>query len=180
MNQCLHCGLPAKKLYCSLSCSNKSRTAKNEANYKLNPKICICCSNPIPYQAHSVNIYCSHSCAATINNKIPKRKKITKEKLDNSLHSQAFERFKLGMVTTRHTIRRCLQETAGNHCAICGQPPEWMNKPLTLIVDHIDGNAGNNKPGNLRLLCPHCNSQTPTFCGRNKGNGRQSRGLPKN
>ena len=178
MNECLYCKSPAEKLYCSLSCSNRSRTAKNEARYNLNPKLCICCFAPIPYQTHSVNIYCSHSCAARINNKIPKRKKIVKEKVDNSLHTQAMKRFQLGMVKDRNTIRKCLQETVGVYCSICNQPPEWMGKPLTMIVDHIDGNAGNNMPENLRLLCPHCNSQTPTFSGRNKGNGRKARGLP--
>lgn len=39
----------------------------------------------------------------------------------------------------------------------------WLNKPIPLEVDHIDGNHSNNNLSNLRLLCPNCHSLTPTF-----------------
>ena len=42
-------------------------------------------------------------------------------------------------------------------------------------LDHIDGNRTNHKLENLRMLCPNCHSQTSTYKGRNKGNGRHSR-----
>jgi hypothetical protein len=39
---------------------------------------------------------------------------------------------------------------------------------MSLVLDHINGvNDDDYTPSNLRLLCPNCNSQTPTFCGRN-------------
>jgi hypothetical protein len=57
-----------------------------------------------------------------------------------------------------------------NTCAICGQLPEWHGKPLVLVIDHINGINNDNRLENLRILCPHCNSQQDTFCGRkNKG-----------
>jgi hypothetical protein len=40
--------------------------------------------------------------------------------------------------------------------------PMWNGKPITLIVDHIDGCRHNNCLENLRLLCPNCNIQQPT------------------
>jgi 5-methylcytosine-specific restriction endonuclease McrA len=83
----------------------------------------------------------------------------------------------LGLLVHRRALRRCLLQIKGNQCETCKQSGIWNNQPLTLVVDHIDGNAGNNLPSNLRLLCPNCNSQTPTFCGRNLGKGRGSRGL---
>lgn len=52
-------------------------------------------------------------------------------------------------------------------CAICGQPRIWNEKELVLQVDHIDGNPKNNKPSNLRFVCPNCHTQTKTF-GRKK------------
>ena len=55
-------------------------------------------------------------------------------------------------------------------CAECGLLPEWNGKPLTLQVDHIDGDRFNNVLENLRFLCPNCHAQTETF-GRTKGTG---------
>ena len=52
------------------------------------------------------------------------------------------------------------------HCAICGIS-EWNGKLLSLRLDHIDGNNHNNVLSNLRWLCPNCDSQQDTFCGRN-------------
>jgi DNA-binding transcriptional ArsR family regulator len=54
-----------------------------------------------------------------------------------------------------------------NGCYECGAPPEWRGKPLVLVLDHINGVNDDWRLDNLRLLCPNCNSQTTTFCGRN-------------
>jgi hypothetical protein len=54
-----------------------------------------------------------------------------------------------------------------NKCSLCGSEPVWMGKPLVLVLDHINGIRNDNRLTNLRLVCPNCNSQLPTFCGRN-------------
>ena len=50
-------------------------------------------------------------------------------------------------------------------CAICSLFA-WNGQPISLELDHIDGNKSNHHLPNLRLLCPNCHSQTKTF--RNK------------
>lgn len=45
---------------------------------------------------------------------------------------------------------------------------EWLNKPIPIELDHIDGNPLNNNLDNLRLLCPNCHALTDTYRGKNK------------
>lgn len=52
-------------------------------------------------------------------------------------------------------------------CATCSIS-EYNNLPISLQLDHVDGNSKNHRLENLRLLCPNCHSQTDTWCGKNK------------
>jgi len=70
--------------------------------------------------------------------------------------------------------KKYLEHTRGYKCEICAID-SWQNKPIVLECDHIDGSHLNNKPENLRLVCPNCHSQTDTYRNKNKGNGRQYR-----
>ena len=64
--------------------------------------------------------------------------------------------------------RRLLQEgMIEEQCGICGLNPVWNGRRLVLILDHANGISNDNRPINLRLLCPNCNSQTDTFAGKN-------------
>ena len=47
-------------------------------------------------------------------------------------------------------------------CSICGQEPFWNGKPMTLILDHINGINNDNRLENLRWVCPNCNQQLET------------------
>ena len=53
-----------------------------------------------------------------------------------------------------------------NECEECGLV-EWRGKPLTIQLEHVDGDRHNHRWDNLKMLCPNCHSQTPTYCGRN-------------
>lgn len=70
-----------------------------------------------------------------------------------------------------HNLRlRLIQEKILEYkCDIC-LLTEWNNKPITLQLDHKDGNHFDNSLENLRLLCPACHSKTSTFRGANIGN----------
>ena len=68
-----------------------------------------------------------------------------------------------------HLKRRIIQAGLLNYsCAECGQLPEWREKTLVLILDHINGISNDHRLENLQFLCPNCNSQTKTFAGRNR------------
>lgn len=70
---------------------------------------------------------------------------------------------------TQATLRRWYIK--GNYseykCAICGQPPQWQGKPLTLTLDHINGDNHDDRLENLRWICPNCDRQLDTFAGKN-------------
>jgi hypothetical protein len=78
------------------------------------------------------------------------------------------------LVTGRFTPTNRLKERlveAGikeRRCEICGRDT-WNGRPIPLELDHINGRRDDNRLCNLRLLCPNCHAQTPTYRGRNIG-----------
>lgn len=67
--------------------------------------------------------------------------------------------------------RRLLRRGVPECCAECGQSAMWNGMPLVLQLDHINGVYNDNRLENLRLLCPNCHSQTPTYAGRRSKGG---------
>ena len=77
-------------------------------------------------------------------------------------------------------VKRYLREKFEDKCCICGWSeinPKTGRTPL--VADHIDGNWRNNTEENLRLICPNCDSLSPTYGALNKGNGRENRAVSK-
>lgn len=45
---------------------------------------------------------------------------------------------------------------------------EWLEQPIALELEHINGDHSDNTLSNLTLLCPNCHAQTKTYRGKNK------------
>ena len=70
-------------------------------------------------------------------------------------------------------IRDYLLNDQNYKCHICGVSGNWNGHPLIFILDHINGDSAENKRGNLRMVCPNCDSQLPTYKNKNRGSGRK-------
>ena len=179
---CKQCGMPLcyeKRMnqFCSSRCAaimnNKKRNyhrvkkAKTRNKYiqkEINFQTCEVCGKSIPPKRR----FCSSKCHKKFN---------WNEKVRNIEESGCFTGGR-GITNqgeaSRSFVRKYLTQKYGYKCFICGIS-EWCGKPITLIVDHIDGNPLNNKIENFRLICPNCDSQLSTYKARNKGHGRQYR-----
>lgn len=150
------------KVFCSHSCS----AMVNNRNRRI-VRYCLSCEKKVLRPSYK---YCSNACHVVhkFNSYVKRWKKGEESGLKGSLG-----------IVSRH-VKRYLREKYRNRCCLCG----WSKiNPKTnvvpLVADHIDGNWQNNKEKNLRLLCPNCDSLTPTFCGLNKGRGRKNRAVSK-
>lgn len=70
---------------------------------------------------------------------------------------------------SRHNVKlRLLAEgLKENRCEECGTA-EWLGRPLSMALHHVNGDGRDNRLSNLQLLCPNCHSQTDNFSGRGR------------
>jgi len=84
----------------------------------------------------------------------------------------------LGLVS--RYVKRYLRRKFENKCSLCGWSKVNQRTGLVpLVADHVDGNWRNNTENNLRLICPNCDSLTPTYAGLNRGNSKRIRVLSR-
>jgi hypothetical protein len=67
--------------------------------------------------------------------------------------------------------KRLIEDGVKEHkCERCGLR-EWQGQPIPLELNHKNGCRDDNRLENIDLLCPNCHALTPTYRGRNIGNG---------
>jgi hypothetical protein len=150
---CKYCGMPAKKKFCSQSCSAKF-------NNPLKPtrkKKCKRCENRTTNDK-----FCSKKCDRLFH----------KEAYINAwLDGRRTGMTPAGAVCTY--VKQYIFEKFGRVCSRCG----WCEINPTsgrvpIQIDHVDGDFRNCSKENLVVLCPNCHSLTPTYMGLNRGRGR--------
>ena len=96
------------------------------------------------------------------------RKNIYVRKPDSSKKLPIEEMLVENSTTSRSNLKKRLLEEGllKNRCSICNLENIWNGKEMILIMDHINGVPNDNRLQNLRMVCPNCNSQLDTFCGR--------------
>ncbi len=69
----------------------------------------------------------------------------------------------------RHHIKKRVieQQLVPYHCSVCNIGPVWNDKPMPLILDHMNGKNNDNRIENLRFVCSNCDSQLDTYKSRN-------------
>lgn len=105
--------------------------------------------------------YCSIKCSSDA------RHRDTMDRISGELLSGCNFR-----CTNASILKKTLIEMKGHRCDICNNEM-WMNNPIPLVMDHIDGRALNNTLSNLRLVCGNCDMQLPTYKSKNKNSDRK-------
>lgn len=113
---------------------------------------CLACGKENNWSYSTRNKYCNNICQGK-----------------HKWQTQTVPRILEGKGVDPSTLKKYLVETRGETCEDCGLGNNWNGKPLTLHLDHIDGDSDNNFPENLRLLCPNCHSQTDTHGSKGLG-----------
>jgi len=166
---CKKCGNkfePSKGLlnYCSMSCRN-SRERSDEVKQKISSTMK---SGILSGRIPSFNERLNRMSNEERENFIRRMREITDEqkaKAKENIMTAPFETLSF------ERLRKRVIYEQNKRCNGCGIS-EWMGKPISLELEHKDGNHHNNIRTNLEALCPNCHSQTSTFRGRNKQNKR--------
>ena len=158
------------KCFCGREFGNHRARNAHQVSHKDRPEIysvsrkkdqtifsCQCCGKDFEHSNATENKFCSVACCAEY-----RWKNISIPRILQGIGGD---------------YKRYLRETRGDKCEECGQESMWNNRPLTLQLDHIDGNSDNNQLNNIRLLCPNCHTQTDTY--GNKGEGSRYKKITK-
>lgn len=144
-----------KRIFCSKSCS---------ATYYNKPKIiikeCRNCNTKFHPLRGNTGKYCSKKCQQELQRK------------------QIYANIESGNYKSTYSgnsfIKTYLISKRGELCEQCKRV-EWEGIKIPLTTHHIDGDAANNLPSNLQLLCWNCHAITKNYGKKNLISARKTR-----
>lgn len=201
MKNCEQCSkTTSNPRFCSLSCSTRWQALARPWAIGY----CRECGKVFSRHPDRRKKFCNRTCSSKFNNKsCPKRAKTVRngacvvcgdetpsprskyclthrrsipydEYINLWLRGDASGNGKTGVLSSH--VRKWMILSRNNKCELCGWGGVHPDTGDSVMqVDHEDGNAANSLPSNLRLLCPRCHVMTPTYGGRNRGQGRPGR-----
>lgn len=155
-----------KKKYCSRSCA---ATVNNKSHPKRTVEgVCKMCESPIP----NSRTYCDDHMSKQFSlHAIIDGIRYTPE--------EALELWKDGSWVggserkLSAVVRRYILSKFNYSCSVCGFDEKHPTDGGHIVeIDHINGVGSDHREVNLTVLCPNHHTMTPTFRGRNRGNGR--------
>lgn len=178
INSCLNCGskINKGKKFCDSSCSAIYNNAHSDnlKNCRRGP-LPICGINVWkPKECRRSYKYFCENCGKLTYNKKYCSNKCFREKQAYLKKVEIESNIGRGEPIHPPTLKKYLIQQRGHKCEICNSVT-WNNKPIPLVLDHIDGNHTHNTQDNLRLVCGNCDMQLPTYKGKNVGKGRYYR-----
>ena len=170
MNICQNpdCNNSTKTKFCSSSCAAKVNNAKRSAESRERQRLTLCKTLGVELRPKKTGNEECPSCGSVLK---PKNKYCSSQCQQDYVWSIRRSKMDTGEIPIS---KRYLFEKYGHSCQSCDLST-WMGEPIPIEMDHIDGNYQNNTIDNLRLLCPNCHAQTPTYKNKNKGKGRHNR-----
>ncbi len=143
-----------ERKYCSLDCKRVGQSIHSTGAANSNYKSGAHCEDSI-CECGGVKDYRARQCSGCKSN----------------LEAKIPDFFKIGTPRRNATLWRYIKSLdliPWEACVDCGQGWEHNGKYLSLHLDHINGESSDNRLENLRVLCPNCHTQTPTYAAKNR------------
>jgi Zn finger protein HypA/HybF involved in hydrogenase expression len=152
------------KEFCAYGCGNLAKYKNGTGNLMCSERSSSC---PAVRKKNSDKLkekYAQGRDAKEIYNNLPQQ---VKDKMNWNKGNFSKTKFEYNGKGNHKAV---LIEERGHKCENCLNA-EWLDTPITLELEHCDGDRLNNTRENLKLLCPNCHSLTKTWRGRNINKG---------
>lgn len=153
---CDACGtLTRNTRFCSRACSARITNSESPRRRKTDVDVkCMACNADLRRSQLATKYFCSNTCRDVLR---------TRQKLEAWLDGTG--RASGAQGGKIHTWARAyLYRERGEQCEECGwATPHPVSGRPPLQIDHIDADHSNDRPDNLKILCPNCHTLTVTW-----------------